>query len=101
MNPKTWKIMVDETRNLENALGNGKKIIEKNEKQSVIIQRRGCWSARKIYKGEIFNKQMVKLLRPCPKQSISPFLIEKYFGKKIKVTLSPNQIIKEKYFDFK
>jgi hypothetical protein len=44
---------------------------------------------------------MVKLLRPCPKQSISPFLIEKYFGKKIKVTLSPNQIIKEKYFDFK
>ena len=101
MNPKTWKIMVDETRNLENALGNGKKIIEKNEKQSVIIQRRGCWSARKIYKGEVFNKQMVKLLRPCPKQSISPFLIEKYFGKKIKVTLSPNQIIKEKYFDFK
>ena len=40
MNPSSWREMVDETRKLEMALGNGKKIIEGNEKQSVIVQKK-------------------------------------------------------------
>ena len=40
MNPRTWREMIDATRNLENSLGNGVKEIEKNELQTVILQRR-------------------------------------------------------------
>ena len=40
MNPFTWKKMIDETRMLEMSLGDGNKVIEKNEKESVIVQRR-------------------------------------------------------------
>ena len=40
MNPKTWKKMVDATRNLEKTLGDGVKRIEKNEIKSIIVQRR-------------------------------------------------------------
>ena len=40
MNPKTWKTMVEKTRELELALGDGLKRIEKNELTTVVIQRR-------------------------------------------------------------
>ena len=43
MNPITWKAMVKSSREMEVSLGNGKKIIEFNEKQSSIVQRRGVW----------------------------------------------------------
>ena len=38
MDPKTWKEMVDRTRELENAIGNDIKRIEKNEKEISIIE---------------------------------------------------------------
>ena len=40
MNPVTWKDMVIQTRILEKSMGDGRKKIEDNEKQSSIIQRR-------------------------------------------------------------
>ena len=40
MTPKTWKEMVDRSRELENALGSKIKKIEKNEFESSIVQRR-------------------------------------------------------------
>ena len=43
MNPLTWRQMIKSSRELELSLGDGEKKIEKNEKQSVIVQRRGAW----------------------------------------------------------
>jgi N-acetylneuraminate synthase len=58
MNPNDWKKMVDESRNLENALGNGIKTVEINEKKTSLIQRRGVYASRDIKKGEILKKDM-------------------------------------------
>ena len=49
MNPSTWKQMISASRELEKALGSGHKKLEKNEKLSVIVQRRGVW-AKKLKK---------------------------------------------------
>ena len=38
MNPNTWREMVDSSRRLEQSFGNGKKIVEKNERDTVIMQ---------------------------------------------------------------
>src|SRR5205823_7586903 len=40
MDRRTWREMVDRTRELELALGNGIKRIEDNEQQTVVLQRR-------------------------------------------------------------
>jgi N-acetylneuraminate synthase len=43
MNPKTWRDMIDRTRDLEIAFGDGIKRVEPNEGESRILQRRGRW----------------------------------------------------------
>ena len=81
MNPNEWKKMIMESRNLENALGNGIKTIEMNEKKTSLIQRRGVYASRDIKKGEILKKDMTVCLRPKLINSISPFEIDKFLGK--------------------
>lgn len=96
MNPKTWSEMIKASRELEKSLGNGQKKLEKNEQESVIVQRRGVWAKKKLKKGQKLNYKDIKFLRPCPKSSISPFDIEKYIGKKIKKNLNKNDLITKK-----
>ena len=40
MDPRSWREMVERTRELEAALGDGEKKIEENERDTVIVQRR-------------------------------------------------------------
>ena len=93
MNPKSWNEMVMATRNLEKALGDGRKKVEKNEKQSRIVQRRGVWAKRDISKNTKLKFDDLKFLRPCPKNSLSAFEINKYVGKKIKKNIKKNNLI--------
>jgi sialic acid synthase SpsE len=51
-----------------------------------------------MYKGEALSRASIKILRPCPKNSIDPFNIEKYFGKKIKKKIKKNDLITSKCF---
>lgn len=81
MNPKTWLEMVQETRRLENSLGDGKKIVEKNEKKTNFIQRRGSYASKTINKNEIIKINDIIFLRPYFKGSISPFTKKKTFGR--------------------
>ena len=96
MNPNDWKKMVTETRNLENALGNGIKTIEINEKKTSLIQRRGVYASRNIKKGKMLKKDMIICLRPKLKNSISPFEIDKFLGKKLKKNINKYEVITKK-----
>ena len=93
MNPITWKLMIQESRNLENALGDGKKKIEKNEKKTCIVQRRGVYAIRNLKKGEKITKKMFICLRPKLKNSLSPYEIKKKLGKKLKKNIIKNHVI--------
>ena len=48
--------MVIETRKLEKSLGDGNKIIEKNELDSSVIQRRSIRSRYNLKKGTVIKK---------------------------------------------
>lgn len=84
MNPRTWKLMVEETRKLERALGNGKKKIEKNELTTVIVQRRSIRAGRSLPKGTIIKENMLSYLRPCPAKSLAPSSKNKIINKRLK-----------------
>ena len=72
MNPKTWKEMVDHTRELEKAMGDGIKKVEKNENQTIILQRRCIRANKDLSKGTIISEQDIEFQRPAPKESLGP-----------------------------
>jgi sialic acid synthase SpsE len=96
MNPNDWKKMVIESRNLENALGNGIKKIEMNEKKTSLIQRRGVYASRNIKIGENLKKDMTVCLRPKLINSISPYEIDDFLGKKLKKNINKFEAITKK-----
>ena len=85
--------MILSSRELELSMGDGEKKIEKNEKQSVIVQRRGAWLNKNKKKNEKLDIKDCNFLRPCQKNSISIFDINKYLGKKFKKNLKKNSLI--------
>ena len=84
MNPKTWGEMVSSARELELSLGDGVKVIENNERETVILQRRSIRAAKNIEKNQILKESDIEFLRPCPEGAMSPYEYKKIIGKKLK-----------------
>ncbi|MNE56818.1 N,N'-diacetyllegionaminic acid synthase [compost metagenome] len=72
LNPVTWAAMVEGVRELEASLGDGIKRIEKNEAETVVIQRRSLRLTRDIEAGETITANDFEALRPSPIGSVSP-----------------------------
>lgn len=87
MNPVSWKSMVENTRQLERALGKASKVVEGNEQDTVIIQRRCLRVARDVKAGEIFLREMIDVLRPATPGAILPDKISEVVGKKARVDI--------------
>lgn len=98
MDPKTWKEMVVASRKLESAMGDGKKKVEKNELDTVILQRRAVRCVNNINKGKKINFNDFEFQRPCPKDALKPNDLKQFIGKKIKRTLSIGDYLKKSYF---
>lgn len=87
MNPKTWKEMVERTRELELSLGTGVKKVEDNERETVVLQRRAIRARASLKAGTRLSEQDLEVLRPCPKDGLEPYfmgaVIEKVLNKDI------------------
>ena len=81
MDFNSWKDMVDRVRELEFALGSNVKIVEVNEKETVILQRRSLRVNRNLLKGDVITQNDIDVLRPCPKGALAPYNIEKVLNK--------------------
>ena len=84
MNPHTWREMVDRSRELELAMGNGQKIIEGNEFETVILQRRCMRFKHDMTKGQIVSMDDVEALRPAPEGAVLPYMMSDVVGAKLK-----------------
>jgi sialic acid synthase SpsE len=73
MTPKSWKEMVERSREIEAALGTGIKIIEGNEQDSVILQRRCIRTTRFLPKGHVITENDITALRPSPTLAVQPY----------------------------
>lgn len=87
MNPKTWRDMVDRTRELESALGSPEKRVADNENETVVIQRRGLRAARALKAGVVLGKDDIEALRPAPRDGIFPFDLDRVLGMKLRKDL--------------
>ncbi len=98
MDPKTWRLMVDSSRNLENSLGNGIKKVEGNEFETVVLQRRATRSIRNLKKGQRILRKDIEYQRPCPRNALTPNQSKKVFGKKIKRNINNGDFLKKSDF---
>ena len=83
LNPKSWKEMVDATRELELSLGVEQKKVEDNEKETVILQRRCARLSCDVSAGIAITMDHIEFLRPAPRDSIPPYKCSDIIGKKI------------------
>ena len=98
LNPKTWREMIDSTRELELSLGIQEKKIEENEVETVILQRRSIRLKSDLEAGYTININDLSFLRPAPNDSIPPYDFDKIIGKKLKVKKTYGDYLK--YDDF-
>jgi pseudaminic acid synthase len=65
MNVTEFKTMVERVRQLEKAMGSTKKFVVEEEHETVLVQRRGLYSAKDIPKGKIIEYSDLVELRPA------------------------------------
>ncbi|AZS17581.1 N-acetylneuraminate synthase family protein [Paenibacillus lutimineralis] len=95
MNPKTWGEMVERSRELEAALGNGVKRVEDNEQDTYIIQRRCIRINKHMESGSVINEEDLEYLRPAPVGAILPYDAHKVIGKLLSKSKSKGDALYE------
>lgn len=93
MNPVTWKAMVDAANELYNAMGDGIKKIEDNERESVIVQQRAVYVQRQLSKGSIITAADIYPLRPLKTNCVYPYEMDKVIGKHILRDVMPDECL--------
>jgi sialic acid synthase SpsE len=88
MTPATWREMVDRTRELEAALGDGVKRVEENERETVVLQRRAVRVTRDVAAGETLSAADIFPLRPCPPTAIGADEIGQVVGRTVRRALA-------------
>ena len=82
MTPRSWRDMVDRTRELESAMGNAMKEVSDNERDTIVIQRRCLRAASDIVRGTVLEERHLVALRPAPANSVPPWASHVLLGKR-------------------
>lgn len=93
MDPKTWREMVDRTRELERALGEADKYVAGNEAETQILQRRCLRAARDIGAGERLQRENIDILRPNPVGAIQPYELEQVLGSQAMIDIPAGEAL--------
>lgn len=79
LEPQELKGMVDAIRNIESALGDGKKKVTDSERPNIIVARKSIVASRAIKAGEVYTEENITVKRPG--NGISPMKWDDVLGK--------------------
>jgi N-acetylneuraminate synthase len=96
MNPVSWRDMVDRSYELLSALGDGVKIVEGNEKQSQLVQRRCLRVKESLKVGHVFQEGDFISLRPISENGVHPYEKELFLGKQLLVDIEAGEHLTKK-----
>ncbi len=94
LDPHAWREMVLRTRELERALGTGNKIVEPNERDTVVLQQRAIRAARDLQAGEVINRSDLHILRPAPAGCIKPNQLNQVVAGKLRNNVKAGDIVR-------
>ena len=81
MEPQEFKFMVDSIREVERAMGSTVKEVQKEEGETVFVQRRCLYAARTIKTGQVLTEEDITVLRPA--LGIQPKYKQTIIGKSV------------------
>lgn len=93
MTPVTWAEMVSRTRELEAAWGSATKVVADNERETVVIQRRGLRFATALPAGHVVRAEDLVALRPATPGSITPDHVELAVGATLRSDVEFHQCV--------
>lgn len=93
MDPLTWKQMVKKALELHSALGDGHKVVEQNELDASIVQRRALRLKNDLKAGHIITLDDIIALRPCPMDALPPYLIKDVVNKELQKDIKSGEHI--------
>jgi sialic acid synthase SpsE len=91
MNVTEFKTMVERVRQLEKAMGSTKKFVVEEEYETVLVQRRGLYTAKDIPAGKIIENSDIVELRPA--LGILPKFKKNIVGRAFKTNIEAGQPI--------
>ena len=94
MDPSAWKEMVERTRELELALGGTEKIVELNEAETVVVQRRAMRALRAVSKGDKVSPGDFYPLRPCPEDAMELIDLDSMKGMRMSRSINKGEYLK-------
>ena len=78
LEPHELRAMVDAIRNVERALGDGRKVVAEAERPNIEVARKSIVAARPIAKGELLTEENITVKRPG--NGLSPMLWDTVVG---------------------
>lgn len=78
-----WREMVQQTRDLEAALGDGFKRVEAEDMDAVRSTRRCLRLTRNVPAGHVLCADDVEAVRPCPDGAVEPFDLDAVIGRPV------------------
>ena len=96
MNPQSWRDMVDRSYELLVSLGDGVKIVEKNEEQSKLVQRRCLRVKTNLKKGHTLLESDLISLRPISEGGFEPFEKTSLIGKELLMDIEAGEHLTKK-----
>ncbi len=94
MDPRAWREMVDRTRELELALGTGVKVVEANEAETVVLQRRSLRTQADLPAGHVITADDFVALRPCPADAVPPYGLQALLGRTLRRALPAGEYLR-------
>ena len=91
LEPSELKAMVDAIRNIEQALGDGKKHVSESERKNMAIARKSIVAARDIKHGEVFTEENLCVKRPG--NGITPMRWDEVVGTYAKRDFNEDELI--------
>jgi N-acetylneuraminate synthase len=91
LEPEELVTLVKSIRNVEEAMGNGIKVLTDSEKKNVSVARKSLVATKKILAGESFTSENLGVKRPG--HGKSPYLYWDYLGKKAEKDYDPDDLI--------
>jgi len=93
MNPRSWREMVDRTRELEAALGDGVKRVEDNERETAVLQQRCLRAVQAMPPGHVLRAVDLEALRPAPAGAARPHELMSLVGRTLQRGLDAGEAI--------
>ncbi len=84
MSPGAWREMVERSRELEFALGDGIKRVEDNEADTALVQRRCIRAKSDIAAGTVLTEDHLECLRPAPDDALPPYRLAELVGRELR-----------------